>query len=200
MDRKPPSMAFHGNVTSRILIPGIVMAIMGGSCTEGSHRTNPENHMHTSQTTSMASLIPSSIKAEHDELHIRLKAITELPGRTGEAARTVAHLLHDHFEKEEAYAMPPLGLLPALAKGASPSAKEEVMALSAQLERDMPNMLAEHARIVDALKALAEAAKAENQQEAVRFAVALEQHAHTEEEILYPAAILVGHYLRSKDR
>jgi hypothetical protein len=38
-------------------------------------------------------------------------------GKVSEAAKTVAALLHTHFEKEEEYALPPLGVLSELAQG-----------------------------------------------------------------------------------
>ena len=57
--------------------------------------------------------IPLSLKAEHQELHAELVKAIELGGYTGEAAEAVAEVLHNHFLKEEEYALPQLGLLPA---------------------------------------------------------------------------------------
>jgi len=62
---------------------------------------------------------PLSLKAEHDELHAQLGQAIEAGGATGEAAAKVAKALHLHFLKEEEYALPPLGLLPALAEAGS---------------------------------------------------------------------------------
>jgi len=42
------------------------------------------------------------------------------------------------------------------------------------------------------------AAKAEGKEDAARFAEDLERHARMEEEILYPAALLTGLYVREK--
>jgi hypothetical protein len=42
------------------------------------------------------------------------------------------------------------------------------------------------------------AAKQENKSEYIHFAEKLKVHAQTEEEVLYPAAILVGKYLKLK--
>jgi hypothetical protein len=55
--------------------------------------------------------IPQSLKSEHRELHDELARATQAGGEIGEAARTVAMVLHPHFVKEEEYALPPLGLL-----------------------------------------------------------------------------------------
>jgi hypothetical protein len=59
-------------------------------------------------------------------------------------------------------------------------------------------MLAEHKEIVAALAKLVDAAKAENKPDVVHFADKLMLHAQTEEQVLYPAAILVGEVIRSK--
>jgi hemerythrin-like domain-containing protein len=59
-------------------------------------------------------------------------------------------------------------------------------------------MLKEHENIVVALDALANAARQENKLAAQQFAEKLKQHAKTEEEVLYPAAILVGDYIELK--
>lgn len=53
-------------------------------------------------------------------------------------------------------------------------------------------MLQEHKAVVAALNNLVAAAEAENKPEHVEFAKKLMLHAQTEEEVLYPAAILVG--------
>lgn len=63
--------------------------------------------------------IPEPLKLEHQELHEELVRATKEPGRIGEAAKAVAAVLHPHFVKEEEYALPPLGLLSALATGSA---------------------------------------------------------------------------------
>ena len=60
---------------------------------------------------------PQSIDAEHEELHAELAKAVKAGGATGKAAKGVDCVLHPHFLKEEEYALPPLGLLPALASG-----------------------------------------------------------------------------------
>ena len=59
-------------------------------------------------------------------------------------------------------------------------------------------MLAEHRQVVDALEKLAAAARVEKRPDATRFAEKLRLHAETEEQVLYPAAILVGEQVRAR--
>lgn len=140
--------------------------------------------------------IPGSLKVEHEELHAELVQATKVEGPVGEAARNVATLLHPHFVKEEEYALPPLGLLGPLATGAVTPEMRRVLAMTDRLKADLPEMLAEHKAVVGALGKLIAAAKREDRSEVVHFAEKLMLHARTEEEVLYPTAILIGEYIR----
>lgn len=142
--------------------------------------------------------IPEPLVEEHEELHAELAKLIRARGKVGEAARAVATLLHPHFLKEEEYALPPLGLLTALAEGRVTPEMRDVLPLTDKLRAELPQMLAEHKAVLDALSRLAAAAKRERKPEAARFAEALALHASSEEQVLYPAAILVGDYVRAR--
>ena len=141
--------------------------------------------------------IPGPLKAEHEELHAELAQATKAGGRTGEAARTVARIMHPHFLKEEEYALPPLGLVADLAKGNIGPEMAAALPMADKLEAELPTMLSEHKDIVAALKTLIDAARAEDKPDYVHFAEKLMAHARTEEEVSYPTAILIGRYLRA---
>lgn len=141
---------------------------------------------------------PQSLKAEHDELHAQLAGTIGAGGATGEAAVKVAEALAPHFLKEEEFALPPLGLLPDLSEGMILPEMEAAAAMAHRLKADLGQMLSEHKQIVTALKALTEAANSEGKVGAMHFAEKLMLHAQTEEEVLYPASILVGEYLNLK--
>lgn len=136
--------------------------------------------------------IPKPLQVEHEELHARLVKATKAPGAVGEAAREVARLLHPHFVREEEFALPPLALLAPLARGDVTDEMAEVLPMTRRLKAELPTMLAEHKQIVGALDELRAAARAAGLAEYERFAEALVLHAQTEEQVMYPAAILVG--------
>ncbi len=140
--------------------------------------------------------IPKPLKLEHQELHAELVKATKAEGKTGEAAKAVAKVLHNHFLKEEEFALPPIGLLSRLARGKVEKRMRTVLIMTDRLKAELPNMLREHQAVVAALKKLIAAAKREKLPEHVCFAKKLMMHAKTEEDVLYPAAILVGEYLR----
>ena len=140
--------------------------------------------------------VPASIRREHQALHEQLDQAIHVGGRTGEAASRVAALLEPHFVKEERFALPPLGVLRAFADGEVTADTEEVLALTERFRAGYPKMLEEHEAIVAALGELLAAARAEEHPQATRFAQELMRHAESEEEILYPATILIGEYLK----
>jgi len=142
--------------------------------------------------------VPASIQAEHREIHAALEAATREPGRVGTMARALAEVLDPHFEREEQIALPPLGLLAPLAAGERPAGMTTALAMSDSLRRELPRMLEEHGRIRRAVEALRAAAHAAGAVEAQRFADDLALHARTEEEVLYPAAVLVGDVIRAR--
>jgi hypothetical protein len=136
--------------------------------------------------------IPKPLQVEHEALHARLVEATRQPGAVGEAAREVARLLHPHFVREEEFALPPLALLGKLARDAATGEMAEVLPMTRRRKAELPQMLAEHKQIVGALDKLRDAARTAGRPEAERFADALVLHAQTEEQVLYPAAILAG--------
>ena len=140
---------------------------------------------------------PESIHHEHAELHETLAGATAEPGALGETARSLAEALHPHFRREEEIATPPLGLLAAIAAGDPVDAMTDVLPLTDALERELPQMLAEHGRIRQALAAFRAAAEAAGREDYVDFSEGLAAHARQEEEVLYPAAILVGRYVKA---
>ena len=142
--------------------------------------------------------IPLPLQQEHEALHERLRLATQAGGEVGEAARTLAQLMHPHFIKEDQFALPPLGLLAALTRGEWNAEMAEVLTLTDQLEAELPQMLAEHQGIVAALKTLRDAAARTGHSDIVAFAEALTEHARVEEEVMYPAAVLVGQVVRQR--
>ena len=128
--------------------------------------------------------ITQTLQSEHAALHERLRRATEAGGEVGEAAKTLARLMHPHFVKEDQFALPPLGLLVALARGETNAEMAAVLELTDRLEAELPQMLEEHRGIVEALSKLREAAARAGHDDIVTFAEALVEHAQTEEAVL----------------
>jgi hypothetical protein len=142
--------------------------------------------------------IPQVMEMEHEQLHADLAKLTQAGGKTAEAAKAVAAVLDPHFTNENNYALPPLGLLVPLSQGKFDCSMTEVLKMTDKLSASMPTMLAEHKEITAALGRLSDASRAENKPEGVQFAETLMVHAQTEEQVTYPAALLVGLYVKAK--
>jgi hypothetical protein len=104
--------------------------------------------------------------------------------------------MHPHFVKEDEFALPPLGLLQPLAQGAVTAEMADVLKLTDRLAAELPSMLAEHNTIVAALERLVDEARRAERSDIVQFAHDLMLHAETEEQVMYPAALLVGRFVR----
>lgn len=144
----------------------------------------------------MPEMIPQSLKAGHEALRATLKRAMREPGKTGEAARKLASIVDGHFLREEKFVMPLLALLPDLAKGkAGASAASAIRQLDG-LRREIDRMIADHRLMSDALHTLATAAEAEGKPDYVGFAEELIMHAHLAEDVLYPAALVAGEFVK----
>lgn len=142
--------------------------------------------------------VPSSIKVEHEFLLSQVNAITLFQDSTGLAATEIEELMQHHFREEEDFVLPPLGLLPLLASDKIPEQSKEVIQLAEKLKAQLAHMTLEHQMINALIVKLKEVATRENHPEVVDFEKALRKHAEIEEEVYFPAAILVGEYLKLK--
>ncbi|MBI5192814.1 MAG: hypothetical protein HZA08_05170 [Nitrospirae bacterium] len=141
---------------------------------------------------------PETLNEEHLELHKELAGLKNVGGDIGEAADLVIELMHPHFMKEEEYAMPPLGLLKTLATEEATPEMKAIIDITDRLKMLMPRMLEEHQQIFEGLLNLANVATKENKLEYASIAKNLIAHVKIEEEFYYPAALLVGEYLKLK--
>jgi hypothetical protein len=179
-------MRVHPGSAAIALASGIVMTLPATApAQEAGHRT-------------AAFAIPTAMKAEHDGIHRRLIRATRAPGRTGDAARALARVLHPHFVREEQIALPPLGLLAPLARGEFTADMAAVLSMTDSLRAELPRMLEEHKGIHAATARLAEVARLKSNAEVGDLAMTLAAHAEAEEQLFYPAAVLVGEIVRSR--
>ena len=139
---------------------------------------------------------PASLATEHRELHEVLARASKEGGELGSAAEELERALAPHFRREEQIATPPLGLLPELARENATAEMRVVLPMTDALERELPQMLKEHDGIRTAAAKFRAAAEKAGRADYVRFSDELAAHARQEEEILYPAAILVGRYVK----
>jgi hypothetical protein len=139
---------------------------------------------------------PLALRLDHKSLREALNRALEDKGGVGDAARAIDALLSSHFKHEEELAFRPLGLLRGVARDASTADVASAIAMTVKIEKDLPQLLNEHRAIQDASKRLADVARRERKPEFVDLADRLWLHTRVAEEVLYPAAILLGEHLR----
>jgi hypothetical protein len=107
-------------------------------------------------------------------------------------------VLDPHFRREEQIALPPLGLLAPLSRNEFTQEMRAVLPMTDSLRAELGRMLEEHKAIGPPTKRLADAARAEGNAPVADLAEKLRLHAKSEEELFYPAALLVGEVVRLK--
>jgi hypothetical protein len=183
----------------------IAAVLLAAGCARTPEQRGSPSHDHLSAGPEASTAIahsllsvPSAIKAEHEHLHHELETAIASGGKTGAQARKVATVLLPHFQEEEAYAMPPLGLLESVARNepVEEAQARQAIQMAERLRREYGNMLKEHQTMTVELRALAAAARQEAKPDQARFADELIVHAQNEEQVLYPATLVLGEYLK----
>jgi hypothetical protein len=139
---------------------------------------------------------PQSLKAEHDELHAQLARAIGAGGATGDASAKVAETLQPHFLKRKSMLCRRWDCCRIFLRAGSCLRWRRLWQWPIASSRTWARCF--RSQIVTSLKALTEAANSEGKGDAAQFAEKLMLHAQTEEEVLYPASILVGEYLNLK--
>lgn len=137
-------------------------------------------------------IVPESLKEEHEEFIEWLKSHSDGNGQTGAALRHLLKLLEPHIERENEMVLPLLGALGGLAAGKPPENTGTVARAYEKYAGQYQTMFAEHSPIRLAIRRARKAAKVAGRGDAVEILDALSHHSRVEEEVLYPAALLVG--------
>ena len=143
--------------------------------------------------------IPHCLRLEHDELREHFKVLMREPGAIGKLSQEIAHQMEPHFVKEESFALPPLSLLASMARGEPVVDPEAVLEMTGKLRAELPVLLAEHKVFVQLLEKLLMITRETGHADYSDFVYNLILHAKIEEEVLYPAALLVGDFLRVRE-
>ena len=141
--------------------------------------------------------VPESLTEEHHELFHELREVASDNSPTGKAVKELLVVLEPHFEKEEETAMPLLGALRPLSEGKAIPSPSEAMSLRMKFASDYPKMLKEHSQVKELIERVRATAAKDGNTRAAAVMDKLELHAKVEEEVLYPAALLVGVFAKS---
>jgi hypothetical protein len=139
---------------------------------------------------------PFALRMEHKHLREELARAASDKGAVGDAARDIERVLLPHLTHEEELALRPLGLMRGIARDAQSAELAQVIPMAVHIERELPTLFEQHRQIDAATKRLADVARREGKPQYLGLADRLWLHARVAEEVLYPAAILMGEYAR----
>jgi hypothetical protein len=152
----------------------------------------------TAQTTSHAGDIPQSLRVEHAGTLEQLGALARRHGPVGVEAQKALVLFKQHLQREEAFILPPLTLLPHLADGKVSPDMKWAIAMADRVKAERENTYQEHTQITDAMNALAAAARKAHDASALEFAQAAVADSLNDLELIEPMSIVIGDYLKAK--
>jgi hemerythrin superfamily protein len=141
---------------------------------------------------------PDALLHSHDEARAELARANMEGGQIAEAAMQVARLCLPHFEYEEKTVFPILALLPHLSPENLRAEMMHVLPLISEFRAAHQALNNHHRSILGAVEALLQAAHNQENREFIDFAYNLRDHESIEDEVIYPAVILIGDYLREK--
>jgi hypothetical protein len=144
--------------------------------------------------------VSQSIRFEHTAIVERLTKEAAKSGAAAAIAQKALVFIKAHFAKEEEFVFPPLGLLDQITAGESPSDSVKAAALD-MIERtkaSKDSLQEDHIQITSMMNDLIQAATRANEPDLIAFAGNVAAHTLGEFEVLQPATLMIGDYLRSQ--
>ena len=143
--------------------------------------------------------VPIPLRVEHNQIRDELAKARQDGGGVGDAARVLERVWGPHLAQSEASVLPPLGVLRALTRNEAIPEAAQTIAMSAQLERDLPNLLEEQRLLYGETKRFMDVATREKKPAYVELARRLWMHLQMEEDVLYPTVLLIGRQLKARE-
>lgn len=141
--------------------------------------------------------VPKTLRLDHDEIRIALSRASRRTGCVGDAAQRLARIYLPHLDHEEKTIYPAFDLL----HEAALSGLRERMAAVFPLVfhyRAWHDVLDHHRSIHNAVDELHVTLRKEQDSEFAMLGENLRNHERIEEDVMHPAMIWIGHYLREQ--
>ena len=142
--------------------------------------------------------VPGPVKNEYEDLYWKLNRAARTRGEVGQAAMAAFRHLQAHFPKDQEFALPPLHLLPTVARENVNEEIDQIQTMCDKLKRQLPQLLDEGEQIIRELGRMADVAAKEQKAEHHDLAQRLIRFLEEERDVLYPASVLVGEYVRTR--
>lgn len=139
---------------------------------------------------------PKSLKDDHQVLLSELNNIAQPKTELGENAKIVASAFQSHVYREEKTVLPHLSLLMTIAEGKWNIETKEALLENNILQKEFQDLKIEHKKILEAAQEMIKTAKREKNKEGKKIAEAIILHIQVEEEVSYPAIMMINKYLK----
>ncbi|MBE0621868.1 MAG: hemerythrin domain-containing protein [Burkholderiales bacterium] len=140
--------------------------------------------------------IPEAVTHAHDELRAALARATAEPGPVGAAAKHLAELCVPYFDKEEKDVFRVFGLLDDLLTDRARPDRAVALPVLAEL-RGLRDSARDRRHLIDAaIQELLQRASEANNRNIAGVADALKRQEKVEDEVMYPAILLIDQSLR----
>jgi hypothetical protein len=152
-----------------------------------------------SGATEKASLqVPQSFQIQHQQIIKQLIRVTKHKGKVGAAASKAVIFLKNHYEKEEAFILPLLGLLPRLAKDEISNDMEPAIAMAEHARTASSEFEDSHIQITAMMNELIEAGRNNHDEHLIDLATRIASQSLNDIEVAQPIAIIIGDLIRQK--
>jgi hypothetical protein len=144
--------------------------------------------------------LPEALQLSHAQLSAVLAKVARSGGPARTVADTIAKILEPHLQREEEGILRILGLLAPLAAGKFDAEWIEDVSEWGELETKESALNLEHRALLAAGEELLAIARDDGDAEMLEFAERLVLRIRLDEEVFYPAALLIRNYLRLQAR
>jgi hypothetical protein len=134
--------------------------------------------------------VPQSIRVQHHQITSRLASFAKRDGSIAEAAQKALVFIKNHYAKEEELVLPPLGLLPLIARGEISKDIEPAIAMADRTRAALPEFQNEHIQLTALVNDLIEAGKKSRDEELQRLATRIAVQSLNDIEVVQPTTIL----------
>jgi hypothetical protein len=150
------------------------------------------------QAAQPAHAIPQSLRLEHEEALAQLDVLARRKAPVGAEARKLRDLVKRHQQREAEFILPPLTLLPALARGEVRPDMRWALEMATRVKAEHEAIFQEHTAITDGCNALLTAAERVHDRAAIEIAHTLVADSLNDLELLEPTVVVIGELLRAR--
>lgn len=143
--------------------------------------------------------VPQSIRSQHQQIITRLEHFAESKDKdSADAAQKAAAFLKEHYAKEEQFVLPPLGLLPRIAKGEISKNMKPAIEMADRTKSALAEFSDDHIKITSLMNELITAGNRNKDDDLVRLATQVAAQSLNDVEVNQPTTVLIGDYLRRR--